>query len=256
MARRWDTTSARVFHYPQDRVGSRAGSSHERFFCSRDRPQRATRLSTAGLLAVNSDARVVPKAVHRPVRPSVDRSGARMPSCSTTRDPRRGNGSRSVRGRQSADPRSPGGLVGQDLQLFPRKAPRRRRDPCLGSRWAATALSARCSQGCRSSVVGRVLRIAIRAGRGRLISPGRLGWTFVAEDDASVTPLEPLLPGPEVTPADARGGCRRGWARWRGSARLGANGPTVAGRLPPWYEVAGPARRLERAAGPNRPLGT
>jgi hypothetical protein len=112
MARRWDTTSARVFHYPQDRVGSRAGSSHERFFCSRDRPQRATRLSTAGLLAVNSDARVVPKAVHRPVRPSVDRSGARMPSCSTTRDPRRGNGSRSVRGRQSADPRSPGGLVG------------------------------------------------------------------------------------------------------------------------------------------------
>jgi hypothetical protein len=229
MARRWDTTSARVFHYPQDRVGSRAGSSHERFFCSRDRPQRATRLSTAGLLAVNSDARVVPKAVHRPVRPSVDRSGARMPSCSTTRDPRRGNGSRSVRGRQSADPRPPGGLVGQDQQLSPR-------------------LSVICG--------GAGSPARHPAGRGRLIGPGRLGWTFVGEDGASVTPLEPLRPGPDVTPADAPGGCRRGRARWRRSARLGANGPSVAGRLPLCYEVAGPARRLERAAGPNRPLGT
>jgi hypothetical protein len=34
-----------------------------------------------------------------------------VPSCSATRDPRRDNGSRSVRGRQSANPRIPGGLV-------------------------------------------------------------------------------------------------------------------------------------------------
>jgi hypothetical protein len=47
----------------------------------------------------------------------------------------------------------------------------------------------------------------------------------------------------------------RGWARWRRSARLGANGPTGAGRRPVCYQVAGPARRLERAAGPTAAQG-
>jgi hypothetical protein len=37
-----------------------------------------------------------------------------MRSCSTTRDPRRHNGSRSVRGRQSANPRITGGLVSHE----------------------------------------------------------------------------------------------------------------------------------------------
>src|SRR4029450_5097630 len=36
------------------------------------------------------------------------------PSCSTTRDPRRDKGPRSVRGRQSANPRITGGLVSSD----------------------------------------------------------------------------------------------------------------------------------------------
>jgi hypothetical protein len=35
--------------------------------------------------------------------------------------------------------------------------------------------------------------------------------------------------------------------------RLGANGPTVAGRLPLWYEVACPARRLEMNGGSHSP---
>lgn len=44
--------------------------------------------------------------------------------------------------------------------------------------------------------------------------------------------------------------------RWGAPTQVGptrANGPPVAGRLPGWYEVAGPARGLAPPATPNRP---
>jgi hypothetical protein len=60
-----------------------------------------------------------------------------MRSCSTTRDPRRDNGSRSVRGRQSANPRTSGGLVMSDQARRSFASPVGIRDPPTGSKRAA-----------------------------------------------------------------------------------------------------------------------
>jgi hypothetical protein len=60
-----------------------------------------------------------------------------VPSCSATRDPRRDNGSRSVRGRQSASPRIAGGLVSHDQAKRSRARPDGIRDRPTGSKRAA-----------------------------------------------------------------------------------------------------------------------
>ena len=64
-----------------------------------------------------------------------------MRSCSATRDPRRDNGSRSVRGRQSASPRIPGGLVSPDQGKRSRASPDGIRDTPTGSKRAATPVA-------------------------------------------------------------------------------------------------------------------
>jgi hypothetical protein len=64
-----------------------------------------------------------------------------MRSCSATRDPRRDNGSRSVRGRQSANPRITGGLVSHDQAKRSRASPDGIRDTPTGSQRAATPVA-------------------------------------------------------------------------------------------------------------------
>ena len=64
-----------------------------------------------------------------------------MRSCSATRDPRRDNGSRSVRGRQSASQRIPGGLVSHDQAKRFLASPVGIRDMATGSKRAANRIA-------------------------------------------------------------------------------------------------------------------
>jgi hypothetical protein len=64
-----------------------------------------------------------------------------MPSCSTTRDPRRDKGPRSVRGRQSANPRITGGLVSHEQAKRSLVRPGDLRDMATGSKRAAIRLA-------------------------------------------------------------------------------------------------------------------
>jgi hypothetical protein len=100
-----------------------------------------------------------------------------MRSCSTTRDPRRYNGSRSVRGRQSANPRITGGLVSHDQGKRVRANPVGIRDTPTGSKraaipvaWSACrdppALAA--TYGSSHTAAANISRLPAR----RVISPG------------------------------------------------------------------------------------
>jgi hypothetical protein len=81
-----------------------------------------------------------------------------MRSCSATRDPRRDNGSRSVRGRQSASPRITGGLVSHDQAKRSGASPVGLRDMPAGSKRAAirVAWSTRWDLPALASHVGKL----------------------------------------------------------------------------------------------------
>jgi hypothetical protein len=145
-----------------------------------------------------------------------------MPSCSTTRDPRRDKGPRSVRGRQSANPRITGGLVSHEQAKRSLVSSTGIRDMATGSKRAAIRVPwSACPDlpALGSQVRKLTLRRPASVGSGAAGLAGRPGagppgypasrprdpiFTVPSQrtpSPAARRPEEPLQHGPQIPPA-------------------------------------------------------